>query len=63
MDETPALRRAVADDAAAVRVLTRDVRSMLYRSIWVGSGTGPLTTAPTRLAVSTISSADWSISL
>jgi hypothetical protein len=24
MDGTPALRRAVADDAAAVRVLTRD---------------------------------------
>ena len=24
MDETPALRRAVADDAAAVRVLTRE---------------------------------------
>jgi len=28
----------------------------------VGSGTGPFTTAPVRLAVSTISSADWSIS-
>ncbi len=24
MDETPALRRAVADDAAAVRTLTRE---------------------------------------
>ena len=29
----------------------------------VGSGTGPRTTAPVRLAVSTISAADWSISL
>ena len=29
----------------------------------VGSGTGPFTTAPVRFAVSTISSADWSISL
>jgi hypothetical protein len=33
------------------------------RWIRVGSGTGPLTTAPVRLAVSTISCADWSISL
>jgi hypothetical protein len=29
----------------------------------VGSGTGPLTMAPVRLAVSTISSALWSMSL
>ena len=32
-------------------------------SMRVGMGTGPLTTAPVRLAVSTISRADWSISL
>jgi hypothetical protein len=38
-------------------------RRMSKRSMRVGMGTGPLTTAPVRLAVSTISSADWSISL
>ena len=37
-------------------------RSRSKRSMRVGRGTGPLTTAPVRLAVSTISSADWSIS-
>src|SRR5204863_10098943 len=34
---------------------------MVYRSILVGSGTGPRTVAPVRLAVSTISRADLSI--
>ena len=33
-------------------------RSRLKRSMRVGSGTGPFTTAPVRLAVSTISIAD-----
>src|SRR6516164_8101259 len=35
--------------------------SMVKRSILVGSGTGPLTVAPVRLAVSTISFAEVSI--
>src|SRR5215467_14267388 len=34
---------------------------MVKRSIFVGSGTGPLTVAPVRLAVSTISRAELSI--
>ena len=40
-----------------------DVTGTSKRSMRVGSGTGPRTTAPERFAVSTISSADWSISL
>jgi hypothetical protein len=36
---------------------------MSKRFMRVGRGTGPLTIAPVRLAVSTISAADWSISL
>ncbi|MNC89204.1 hypothetical protein D3C83_51080 [compost metagenome] len=36
-------------------------RSKSKRCLRVGNGTGPFTTAPVRLAVSTISSADWSI--
>jgi hypothetical protein len=36
---------------------------MSKRFMRVGRGTGPLTMAPVRLAVSTISAADWSISL
>jgi small subunit ribosomal protein S10 len=44
-------------------LLTCGERRTSKRWIRVGSGTGPLTTAPVRLAVSTISSADWSISL
>src|SRR5205814_10312968 len=38
-----------------------DLTSTVKRSILVGSGTGPLTVAPVRLAVSTISRADESI--
>jgi hypothetical protein len=34
---------------------------MSIRSIMVGIGTVPLTTAPERFAVSTFSCADWSI--
>src|SRR5690606_27517604 len=44
-------------------LLTWGERSTSKRSRRVGSGTGPRTTAPVRLAVSTISAADWSISL
>ena len=36
--------------------------SIVKRSILVGSGTGPVTVAPVRLAVSTISRAELSIS-
>src|SRR3954462_6551107 len=38
-------------------------RSTLYLLILVGSGIGPAILAPVRLAVSTISPADWSRSL
>src|SRR5581483_8973597 len=38
-------------------------RSTQYLLIFVGSGMGPATLAPVRLAVSTISPADWSSSL
>jgi hypothetical protein len=38
-------------------------RSTQYLLIFVGSGIGPATFAPVRLAVSTISPADWSRSL
>src|SRR6266436_60790 len=38
-------------------------RSTQYLLIFVGSGIGPATLAPVRLAVSTISPADWSRSL
>jgi hypothetical protein len=37
-------------------------RSTQYLLILVGSGMGPATLAPVRLAVSTISPADWSSS-
>ena len=35
-------------------------RSTVYRSIRVGSGIGPRTSAPVRFAVLTISPVDWS---
>src|SRR5262249_35173498 len=38
-------------------------RSTQYLLIFVGNGIGPATLAPVRLAVSTISPADWSSSL
>src|SRR4029079_6714854 len=38
-------------------------RSTQYLLIFVGNGIGPATLAPVRLAVSTISPADWSRSL
>ncbi len=43
MDETPALRRAVADDAAAVRVLTREAYAKWVTVI----GREPLPMRPT----------------
>ena len=56
------IKTAEADGYSALQV-TFGERSTSKRSIRVGRGTGPRTTAPERLAVSTISSADWSISL
>src|SRR3989344_1621069 len=44
-------------------LLTWGERRMLKRCRRVGRGTGPLTMGPVRLAVSTISADDWSISL
>src|SRR5215470_15665553 len=56
-------RRCVLISSWSREVLSAcGLRSTSKRSMRVGSGTGPLTTAPVRLAVSTISSADWSIS-
>ena len=56
-------------DGAKHRVIPRDYqldpvkdKALHVDFLRVGKGTGPRTTAPVRFAVSTISSADWSIS-
>ena len=56
------IKTAEADGYSALQVAFGE-RRMSKRCMRVGRGTGPLTIAPVRLAVSTISRADWSINL